>query len=104
MKKLLFITALNICNLIMAMDANVKIQLGSPEEIKKAVLTKDPRLEPFANNKKILSLANQITTPKFLELSVHLIRVYNIEGAYNIIDEQNVIAALILTKKQLSNL
>lgn len=104
MKKLILITALSICNLSIAMDGNVKIQLGSAQEIKKAVLAKDSRLEPFANNKRILSLSNRVTTPKSLELVVYYVRVQDIKGAYNIIDEQNVTDALISTGKQPSKL
>jgi hypothetical protein len=107
MKKLLLISALSICTLNIAMDnSNQKIQLGSAQQIEQALLKKDPRFISFAQHKRIISLANRVTTPNSVEHIVFWVTVDDLSNTphevNNARDIQDATQAVVSTGRPLT--
>lgn len=100
MKKLILISALSICNITTPMDGNEKIQLGSAEEIKQALNTKNPRFVPLTQHKRILSLANRVTTPNSVEHIVFWVNVDDLRDTLHRRDIEDATAAIVTTGKK----
>jgi hypothetical protein len=102
MKKLILITALNICNFSTAMDGNQKIQLGSQQEIEKALIAKDPRFAVLAKDTIIRSAAGRVTTPNGLEHVVSWVRQDYFNNTLHERDVQDATNAIITTSTRVT--